>query len=296
MINPSDESLNGGTPSVSSPEEAATMPAIEKFLFDRSFDTDKPDPVEETEEGPEEEEPEEIVPTFSEEEMKTARDEAFTKGKEEGVNEDAAATEQNLLASMEKLNEQFTNLFKSQEEADATILDSAVSVATMISRKIFPALNERGALEEVERLVVVALEKVLEEPSVSVYVHPDIEPVLSEHMGSLTAQANYRGEIRIFAAEDIPVGDCRVEWDGGGARRDTESLWQEIDEIVERNLLGIMESNGKSPEPATETPTEPISGETETAPEAIPSESEEGTGETTTDEPNTPTDEDTEPK
>ena len=207
MIKASDDSLNDGIPSVSRPEEAAQVTAIRKFLFDRSFDKDAPDPVEEAAVETEETEPEEVVPTFSEEEMKTARDEAFVKGKEEGFNEAAAATAESLLAALEKLNGQFSDLFKSQEEADSSILDSAISVATMITRKIFPALNERGALDEVERLVVVAMEKILEEPSVSIYVHPDHESPLNEHIGSLSAQANYRGEIRIITAEDIPVGD-----------------------------------------------------------------------------------------
>lgn len=325
MIKDSNELLNGGIPSVSSPEEAVAMTAIQKFLFDRSFDTDKPDPVEETVEEIEEPEPEEIVPTFSEEEMKAARDEAFVKGKEEGVNEAAAATEQSLLASLEKLNGKFTDLFQSQKEADSSILDSAISVATMINRKIFPALNERGALEEVEHLVVMAMEKILEEPSVSVYVHPELESPLSEHIDSLSAQANFRGEIRIISAEDIPLGDCRVEWDSGGAQRDTDGLWQEIDEIVERNLSGITESDGDTPktapempEPTTDTLAEPVSEGTETVSEENPSEAnapsaaeaapptepfeplpsvtDEATGETTADGPETPADKSTDPE
>ena len=322
MTKASDESSNGGIPSVSSPEEAAQMTAIRKFLFDRSFDTDVPDPVKETAEESEEIEPEEIGPTFSEEEMKAARDEAFAKGKEEGVNEAAAATEQNLLASMEKLNEQFTGLFKSQEEADSSILDSAISVATMIARKIFPALNERGALEEVEHLVVVAMEKILEEPSVTVFVHPDLETLLREHIGSLSAKANYRGEVLITAAEDIPVGDCRVEWDSGGAQRDTGGLWQEIDEIVERNLSKLTESVGETPEAAPQTPepatesvartdseetettagedpseeTPPSAAETAEPSEPSPGDSEEATDDTTALEAVTSTEKESDPE
>jgi flagellar assembly protein FliH len=233
------------------------MTAIRKFLFDHSFDTKMPKAVEEADEEnekPEETEPEEVVPTFSEEEMEAARDEAFAKGKEEGINEAAAATERDILASLQKLNEQFTGLYEAREVAETSILDSAVSVAAGITAKVFPALNEQGALGEIERMVVLAMGKIIEEPSVTISIHPDLEAQLNERIASLSNRAGFKGEIRILAVEDIPVGDCHIEWNGGGARRDTAGLRQEIDEIIERNLPGI---TGSSDEPNTDTPAVP---------------------------------------
>jgi flagellar assembly protein FliH len=213
----------------------AKMTGIQKFLFDHSFDTDTLDTVEELVEI-DVEEIEETLPTFSEEELRSARDEAFTKGKEQGIKEEAAERKQSLLGAMERLEEQFNNLFKSQEEAATSNLNNAILVATTICRKIFPALNERGALEEVEHMVVETIEKTLEEPKVSICIHPDLEPLLKEHINSLSKKANYKAEIKIIPTEDISLGDCRVEWECGGAQRNTENLWQEIDEIVKRNL------------------------------------------------------------
>ena len=267
MIKPSEETFTNGIPSVSSPEEAVAMTATRKFLFNRSFDTDMPETVKKPDEENgenEETEPEEVVPGINEEELKAARDEAFAKGREEGINEAAAATERDILASLQKLNEQFTDLFKSQEAADTSILESAISVATGITRKVFPALNEQGALSEIERMVVLAMEKILEEPLVTITIHPDLEAQLKERIGALSTQAGYKGEIRILAAEDLPAGDCRVEWNSGGARRDTAGLWQEIDEIVERNLSGLMDSSGQTLKTEPETLAEPAPEGTET--------------------------------
>ncbi|MBC8339397.1 MAG: hypothetical protein ISR51_06550 [Rhodospirillales bacterium] len=261
MIKANDDPHNGGVPAVSTPEETAAMAAPRKFLFEHSFDLETPKPDEkpdaESEEA-EELEPEIIVPTFSEEEMQAARTEAFAKGKEEGISEAAAAMERDILSALQKVEGQFTELFKSQVEADTSILDSAISVATGIARKIFPALNAQGALVEIEHMVAQALEKIIDEPSVAITIHPDLEEILKERMDALTAQAGFKGQIRILVSEDVAQGDCRVEWEGGGARRDVDGLWQEIDEIVERNLSGLNKNAGNSSEtePHPDSPAE----------------------------------------
>lgn len=238
------------------------MTEVKRFLFDRRFDIEgqpEEDPEESTEEEEEEEEePEEIVPTFSEEEMKAAREKSFAAGKKEGIEQAAAATEREILGALEKLNEQFTGLFKAQEEADASILDSAVSVAVGIARKVFPAMNERNGLGEIERMVVMAMEKILEEPQVTIYVNPGIEAPLKERLAPMTAKAGYKGEVQVVAADDIAAADCRVEWNGGGALRTMDVLWREIDEIVERNLSDVSKTPAQTPSDATDQPIETI--------------------------------------
>ena len=236
MIKAKDTSINVYKSSIKTPEEVEQITGIQKFLFERSFDTKALDTIEKPVEIIEEEETKEILPTFSEEELRTAQDESFTQGKEQGINETAAEREQSLLEAIEKIDKQFNNLFKSQEEIATSNLNSAILVATTINRKIFPTLNKQGALEEVEHLVIESMKSILKEPKVNICIHPDLEPLLKKHIGSLSKKANYRSEIQIIAAEDIPLGDCRIEWENGGAQRNTESMWQEIDAIIERNL------------------------------------------------------------
>ena len=189
------------------------MAATQKFLFDTIFDVEEPpEEEEETTDEEEEAEPEVVVPTFSEEEMAAAREESFATGKAEGVNEAAEATERLISASLEKLSQQFDSLFKAQEEAEATIIENAISVACGITRKVFPALNQQGALGEIERMTVMSLEKILEEPQVIIAVNPKLEAALNERLDTLTAQAGYKGEVSIIADDKVDPGDCRMEW------------------------------------------------------------------------------------
>ncbi len=273
----SEESPENGVSDVNSPEDPVAMGAIRKFLFDKIFDAEEPpeDKEEPTDEEEEEAEPEVVVPTFSEEEMAAAREESFATGKAEGVNEAAEATERQISASLEKLGQQFDSLFKAQETADAAIMENAISVACGIARKVFPALNQQGALGEIERMTVMSLEKILEEPQVIIAVNPELEAALKERLDTLTAQAGYKGEVKIIADDKVDPGDCRMEWSGGGANRDMDALWQEIDEIVERNLSGNPETSPEpSPEPAKTVPEESPEPSPEPA-KTVPEESPE---------------------
>jgi len=241
MIKTGEESTTGNIATVISPGDMAFMPEAKPFTFDRRFDLEE-EPEDIVEESVVEEEPEEVVPTFSEQEMKAARDESFAAGRVEGINEAAAATEREIVGSLEKINGQFSILFKAQEDAVASILDSAVSVAVGVARKAFPTLNERSGLDEIERMAIMAMEKIQEEPRVTIFVNPKNDAPLKERLAPMTAHAGYKGEVEIIASDTIAVGDCRVEWNSGGAKRDMDHLWQEIDEIVERNLSAVSEN------------------------------------------------------
>ena len=256
--------MNADTHNGNSAEDQSPMTAVRKFLFERSFDDEEPEVVDEQEHEEEEEEPKEVVPTFSEEEVNAAREEGFTAGKEEGIREAAEATERDILAVMGQLGEKFSDLFKAKETADAVVLDSAISVAVGIARKIFPALNDKNALGEVERMVVKTLEHLLEEPFVTIYLNSGLLAPFEERIEALKTQAGFKGEVKITAGEDIAPGDCRIEWSGGGAKRDSAELWQKIDEIVERNLSGETQEAVAAPEasePETAAPAPSVSSD-----------------------------------
>ncbi len=208
-------------------------------MFDRSFDVvQAPKKKEEAveEKAAEEAAPEIVAPTFSEEEMNAAREEAFAAGKQEGAADAKASTEREVKVSLDGIRERLKTLSEAQDKANASVLETAVIVAVGIARKLFPALNDKHALAEIERMVKLALDRVLEEPKVVVYVNTALKAPLAERMADVVAKAGFKGEMTIEGVDDIIVGDCRVEWMGGGARRKMEELWHEIDEIVEHNL------------------------------------------------------------
>ena len=233
------------------------MTTIRKFLFDRSFDDEEPrPPIEEAEpeDGEaveeEEEEPEVPVVTFTEEEMETARTESFAAGREEGVREASDAIERQAAEALSEISGLLPTVFEAQEEANATGARDAVTVAVAIVRKLFPDLNRRNGLEEVEKVIEEALRTLRDEPKVTIRVSEDRRDAVAGRIDEVTAGVGYEGKVIVLGDPDQGAGSCRVEWSDGGAERDTDAMWQEIDTIIARNV------GSGSPETPAPTPDE----------------------------------------
>jgi len=215
------------------------MSTVTKFTFDLDFDA--PEEPEVPEAVEEEEEPEEVIPTFSEEEVEQARAEGFEAGKEEGRREAADATEQKLLETIEAACTKIGDIYNTQNEANREIGREMISVAAAIAKKMFPDLNARNALGEVERVVQETLKAVTEEPRIQIMVNPELREPLTERLGTMTHRAGFEGKVFVNPDPSMALGDCRIEWSNGAAVRDGEELWQMIEEIIEHNLHGPAE-------------------------------------------------------
>ncbi len=239
------------------------MGTVRKFTFDLDFDA--PEEPETPEPETDEEEPEEEIPTFSEEEVEQARAEGFENGKEEGRREAADATEQKLLETVEAACEKLSDVYNTQTEANREIGREMISVATAIAKKMFPDLNARNALGEVERVVQETLKAVTEEPRIQIMVNPELREPLTERLGTMTHRAGFDGKVFVNPDPAMQLGDCRIEWSNGAAVRDAEEMWQMIDRIIDENLHDALEDDdadetgepaAPEPEPQPETQTD----------------------------------------
>lgn len=100
------------------------------------------------------------------------------------------------------------------------------------------------------------------EPRIIVKVHESLREQTHDKLIKLADQIGFDGRVVVMAHEEVVPGDCRVEWAEGGAERNNETLWQQIDEIIERNLTEggnqsdtQTEANAEST-PAMNTPTD----------------------------------------
>ncbi|MEL0106328.1 MAG: FliH/SctL family protein [Rhodospirillaceae bacterium] len=215
------------------------MASTEKFLFDYDFDCP---PVKEKEleedllDEDDESEPEIVVPTFSEEEMKAAREDSFARGKEEGVKETLESVVQQTATSLEAILEKIEGVFQRQDEANTATARDAVNVATSITRKLFPQFSERGALEEVERVIISIMEKMIDEPRLTITVNESLRERISSRLEPMMSETGFEGKVIFNGDEALPLSDCRIEWGTGTASRDTKALWQDIDSLIAENM------------------------------------------------------------
>ena len=139
------------------------MSLAEKFMFEINFDDEEELilPTEEPEQIPEaDEESEKITPTFSKEEVESARQQGFEAGKKEGLEANAEVLTKQISETLVKIDETINSVFESQKDFNQELSRDANSLAMSIFKKMMPALAKRHSFEEVELVLNEAFEKV----------------------------------------------------------------------------------------------------------------------------------------
>ena len=266
------------------------MAAIEKFMFDLSFDNDLPavNAAPKEEDGPEPQEgedqaeptePEAPVPTFTEEEMAqqvdAARAEAHAQGHAQGLEQGR----QEILDSVEKtaadagavIGEKLIALYRQQTAVHHQLSEDAVSLAIGITKKIIPRYAARYPLSEVEHVLGQCLARLFDAPKVLVHVHPDLVELLERDLTGIAKAKGFDGALIVLGAAELTVGDCRVDWGDGSAERKSEAIWAELDSIIDEAFAGhVMDETPADETPVDEAPihevTESVSVESLTGP------------------------------
>lgn len=218
------------------------MTVVEKFLFDRIFDelepivATKPAEAEADDENSPVLEPEVVIPTFSEEDVAQARHEGFNAGKEEAAAESLNGIEMKIANSMDVISDKLMELYRIQEESNSHISDNAAELALAVSRKMFPVLNEKGALGEVSVVVEEVLKRLIQEPRIVIKVNKELIEPLTERVDSLSQNKGIEGAVSVIGDENLSLGDVEINWAKGSANRNTGALVAEIDAIIEQNV------------------------------------------------------------
>ncbi|MHA1152570.1 MAG: flagellar assembly protein FliH [Alphaproteobacteria bacterium] len=200
----------------------------EKFLFDTSFEAEDlgDEAVQPVRKPP--------PPKFNEEDLERARMEGHAAGKEIAAQEAMRSIEQQISQAVNAVTTQMSGLAQAQIESRERQGREAHEVALTVVRKIFPSLAERNGLAEVESVVRDCLERLRDEPRIVIRVADAVLDRVEARIGDLAARAGFEGKIVYLAQDGLNPGDVRVEWADGGAERDSERLWREIDQITAR--------------------------------------------------------------
>jgi len=182
-----------------------------KYMFERTFDEDgsAPDPELEA---------------------------AFARGHEAGVEAARAQSEQKVAEAAVQIVARLSSLEEVRSELGVRMSRQAVTVAADLVRKMMPALVARGGMAEIEAVVEDALGRMLDEPRVVFRVPDAMLDALQPRIAEMSGKAGYSGEVVLLADDQMGLSDCLVEWADGGAERNVERLWAEVEEILTRTL------------------------------------------------------------
>jgi flagellar assembly protein FliH len=228
------------------------MALAEKFLFDFSFDA--PGGGDARQRGavtPAE-------PVFTRVELDAATAQARDEGHAAGMAEALSQREQQVGDALSAIAERLGVLLADKASADRESERNTIELTRAIASKLFPALLRKGALAELEAVVVQCMHDTIGEPRLVLRVPDAIFEAAQQRIAPLAASNGYPGKVIILVDEALGESDCRVEWADGGAERDTARSWRDIDTAITRALSALNDGNESSPQTSTAAPQETV--------------------------------------
>lgn len=231
------------------------MARTRPFTFDYSFD-DGADDRRKAEEAARRRAQQEAEanrpPTFSLEELEQARSEAHALGRQEGMADAMAGIEQQVARTLDTLFARVPKVFEQYATWAKAMETDALRLAVAMMRKLAPQLTRDRELPEVERVIREAFGFLTEQPKVMIRVAPALEEALRDRVQLMASRVGYEGQVVLVGDPELPADDCRVSWQAGAVERSLDDIWSQIDQIIDRALVGLPER--ERPTPADPTP------------------------------------------
>lgn len=187
-------------------------------------------------------EPEEIIPTFTEEELAAARAEAMEQGRAEGhrqANQANAASREQLTANaLRTISESFTTIFAAEYDREKKYEQESVQLTLGVLEKLFPVLNASFGQDEIRAIIMKVLKSRAKKSLVTIEVCPDDAPSIEETLAAYWTDPETAPRYRVLSNPSFRAGQCKMGWEDGGAVRNAEELAENI-RLTLTALLGI---------------------------------------------------------
>lgn len=208
------------------------MASAMKFLFENSFDAaERPAaPADAAVAAPQQQ--------FTEEDIIAARDEGFAQGEAAARAAAMVSIDQASAKALAAISDQLSNTAPEIERIRAQTLKDSLKVVSAAINKVVPTLARHNALSEIERLIRECLQAIYDEPRVVVRAHERIISALQTRVDGMAVSCGFQGKIVLFPDDQLNDTDCRVEWADGGAERNLDDMWAQIDTALQRMMDG----------------------------------------------------------
>jgi flagellar assembly protein FliH len=173
-------------------------------------------------------------PTFSADELNAARDVAEAAGLEAGRAQAMASIERRAADMLAAIADRLAAAGAAHAAALDRVERQAIALCVGLMHKLFPEYQRRHGAGEVESLVRESLRIMVDEPRVVVRLNDGNLDALQQRIAAAAAAAGFAGKVVLVADEMVAPGDCAIEWADGGAERNGDRAWAEIDAVVRR--------------------------------------------------------------
>jgi flagellar assembly protein FliH len=173
---------------------------------------------------------------YTQAQLDAAKEEGYIQGHGAALEEAATAREHYAADALNLIAQGLSGLNAQQAEANKQLADFAMRMVYGLAQRLLPRHAQAYAVDSIEEFVRRVLPLAVGEPRLVVRSHPMIAEDLETRLKDVFARSSFQGSFTVVTDYEVQPGDCRLEWDGGGADRDEARIWAEIREVIAGNF------------------------------------------------------------
>lgn len=233
----------------SSTKPPMTTPA-RKFQFDTDFEQEEERfRVESLRQHEQEVHHEHPAQVFSEEEVRSIREENLQSGLRQGRMEALQEIEQSIAALSSNIVDKVDELLTAELQREKMMYEIAVKTTIGAIKKIWPQILNHLGMELVETTIRQSLDMNAEEARIVIRVHDTMLDAIVKRLPQLQEQEAFAGKVIVIADQNVISGDCKIEWADGGLDRLNRTLSQQVDAALDRILTSFSNPNAQIADP-----------------------------------------------
>lgn len=185
-------------------------------------------------------------PPITEQDVEVARKEAYGQGFTQGAAEERRKIEQEQQAfeeaKLKVLQSVASGLTVMTKEYAANLLEVGAAAPDMvmaIARKVIGHELRYTPLPSLKQVVEDCLARLMDEPNIVVYVHPELVHDMETELQKLARQEDYPGTLEVAADDHLAAEDCRIEWKHGTVERNVGQIMAQIEAALKQQGQGM---------------------------------------------------------
>lgn len=178
-------------------------------------------------------------PTFSEDQMKESERAGYQKGFLDGIEEgkqQAQSTQAEIDLALTQAVAGFTAhiapLFDIYRDMLKIQAEQMPKIAHGIARKVAGDALTQNAGTLIADICMRCIKSLAHEPKLNIIVHASLAQTLEEKIKASVGVLPNAPDITVVADANISLPNCRIDWKNGAMLRDTDSLWQQVEQVV----------------------------------------------------------------
>ena len=170
--------------------------------------------------------------TFTQEEL----DQICAKAHSEGIKAGQVRAIEKLAASVDALGKILREALDASRGEIETVRQEAAQIALCAARKLARVALEAHPAGEVEDALREAIHQAVGEPRIVLRASQEVVEALTSKLEEIAHDEGYDGRIAASVDPAAKNSDCRIEWRGGGAERNFDTIEAAISDVIARRF------------------------------------------------------------